>query len=297
MGVSHGDSCKILWLDDILEIPNIDQNLSLGEAASRFLATLSQVDRGASQQELFKFIRWVGWDRPLAGLAAFDVSKYNTQLSSSDTQKVGVIKGFLTYAKKQGWSGTNLATHIKIKKGQTKFRPSSNQDLPKTVSLSRQGYTRLEAELAILKTKRLQAIVEISKAAADKDFSENAPLDAAREQRQHLERMISEIENALDSAVNIEEKQKGTFEVDIGISIILHDLDSGEELHYMIVNPKEIEPVNGKISSSSPIGQAIIGRGRGEIVEVETPTGKLRYQIKDVIRPQTWCRVDHLLRL
>ena len=117
-----------------MEVPINDKNLNLGEAAGHFLATLSQVDKGANQQELFKFIRWVGRNRPLAGLSAFDVSKYTTQLSSSDTQKVGAIKDFLTYAKKQGWGETNLATHIKIKKGQSKFRPSSNQDLPKTES-------------------------------------------------------------------------------------------------------------------------------------------------------------------
>ncbi|MFC1893727.1 GreA/GreB family elongation factor, partial [Chloroflexota bacterium] len=203
----------------------------------------------------------------------------------SDTQKVGVIRSFLAYTKKQGWTETNLAAHIRIKKVSIEFQPSSNQDLPKTISLSQEGYSQLEAKLAVLKTGRLQAIDEMRKAAADKDFRENAPLEAAREQRQHLERMIRETENTLKLAVIIEEKQEKAFGVDIGIRIILRDLDSGEELHYMIVNPKEAEPVKGKISSSSPIGQAIIGRGAGEIVEVLAPTGRLRYQIKDIIRP------------
>ena len=99
--------------------------------------------------------------------------------------------------------------------------------------------------------------------------------------------MIRERENALRSAVIIEGNQQEMVEVGIGSRVILHDLGSGEELHYMIVSPNEAEPAKGKLSSSSPVGKAIIGRSQGEIVEVVAPTGKTRYQIEAVIRPET----------
>lgn len=264
---------------------NGSQNLSLGEAASRFLASLSLGERGVSQQEIYKFIRWFGRERPLAGLTAPEVANYAERLSKSAAgyiRKLELIRAFLVYAKKEGWSKTNLSIHLKARKGKTRPRSSSRQGSPETVLLTKQGHAELEAELATLQSKRLEAIDEIRKAAADKDFRENVPLEAARERRGQLEGRIVKLEETLKSAVVINDKQKVALRVSIGDSFILHDLDSGEELRYTLVSPREVDPVRGKISSVSPIGQAIVGRGRGEIVEVAAPAGKLRYQIKQI---------------
>jgi len=261
------------------------QSPSLGEAASRFLANLSPEERGMSQQEIYKFIRWYGGERPLAGLTAPEVANYAEQLSLSDTdylRKLELLRAFLVYAKKAGWSKSNLGIHLKARKGKPRFRASSRRGLPQTISLTQQGYAELEAELAALKGKRPQAIDEMRRAAADKDFRENAPLEAAREQRGHLEGRIRELEEALKSAVVIDEKQKATLKVSIGDSVILCHLASGEELRYTLVSPREVDPTKGKISIVSPIGKAIIGHGQGEVIEVTAPAGKLRYQIKQI---------------
>jgi len=150
-------------------------DLSLGEAASRFLISLLPEAREISQQEVYKFVRWYGWERPLAGLAAREVANYAEQLSSSDTdyiRKLELIRAFLVYAKKEGWSKSNLATHLKTRKGKTPLQPSARQGLSGAISLTQQGYAELEAELAALKNKRPQAIDEMRRAAADKDFRE-----------------------------------------------------------------------------------------------------------------------------
>ncbi len=263
------------------------QTLSLGEAARRFLTGLPVKERGISQQEVYRFVRWYGWEQPLAGLTAPEVANYAERLSLSDTdyiKKLELIRAFLVYAKKEGWTKTNLAIHLKTRKGKAGSQSTARQGLPESISLTQQGYAELEAELVVLKSKRPQVIDEMRKAAADKDFRENAPLDAAREERGHLEGRIKELEEALKSATIIDVKQAVTLKVSIGDSIILHDLASGEELHYMIVSPKEVDPTKGKISNVSPIGKAIIGRGQGEVVEVTAPAGKLCYQIKQVRR-------------
>ena len=263
----------------------VSQNLSLGEAASHFLADLEPEERGSSQQEIYKFIRWFGWERPLAGLTAAEVANYAEQLLLSDTdylRKLELIRAFLVYARKKGWSKTNLAVHLKARKRKAGVRSSSRRGSLETVFLTRQGYAELEAELATLQSKRLELIDEIRRAAADKDFRENVPLEAAREQRGQVEGRIIELEATLKSAVVIDQKQEDTLQVSIGGSVILCDLDSGEELCYTLVSPREVDPTRGKISSASPIGQAVIGRGQGEIVEVAVPAGKLRYQIKQV---------------
>jgi transcription elongation factor GreA len=262
-------------------------SLSMSEAASRFLATLSPEERGASQQEIYKFIRWYGWEQPFTRLTASEVANYAEQLSLSDTdytRKLELIRIFLTYAKREGWSKSNLATHLKARKGKTPLRSPSKRGLSETISVTQQGYAELEAELAALKIKRSEAIDEMRRAAADKDFRENAPLEAAREQHGHLEGRIRELEEALKSASVAGGEQGVTLQIIIGDSIVLRDLGSGEELRYTLVSPREVDPTRGKISMVSPIGKAIIGRRQGEIVEVTTPAGKLRYQIKQVER-------------
>jgi len=264
-----------------------DQNLSLGEAASRFLVNLSPEERKTSQQEIYKFVRWYGWERHLAGLTAPEVANYADRLSLSDidyAKKLEQIRAFLTYAKKEGWSQSNLATHLKVRKAKTKSAPLTGQGVRQTMSLSQQGYAELQAELAELKSKRFQAIDEVRRAAADKDFREKPPLEAAREQYGQLEGRIRELEEAVKLASVIDEKPKVTLKVNIGDSILLQDLDSEEELHYTIVSPREVDPTKGMISSASPVGKAIVGRDQGEVIEVITPVGKLRYQIKLIER-------------
>ncbi|MFC1919055.1 GreA/GreB family elongation factor [Chloroflexota bacterium] len=258
-------------------------NPGLTEAAGYFLAGLPIEDRGTSQQEIYKFIRWFGRERSFDAIIAAEVAKYAEQLSLSDTdyiRKLELIRTFLVYAKKKGWTKINLAIHLKSKKAKPRQQSSARQVSTETISLSREGHAKLKAELISLKNKRLEIIDEIRRAAADKDFRENVPLHAAREQKSHLEGRIMEVESTLKSAVIIDEKQKTTSRIGIGDSVVLCNLDSGDELSFTLVSPKEVDPAIGKISSASPIGQAIQGKEPGDIVEVVAPAGKLRYQIK-----------------
>ncbi len=263
-------------------------NLTLGDAASRFLSSLPAGEGENSQQEIYRFVRWFGRECPMAGLTAPEVGNYAEQLSSSDTdyaRKLELIRVFLNHAKKEDWIKTNLAVHLKIKKVKSKQSCASVAgNSPNSIPLTQQGYAELESELAALKGKRVQAIEEIRKAAADKDFRENAPLHAAREQRGHLEGRIKEIEETLKCAVIIGETQKKSLKASIGDTVILTDLSSGEELKYTMVSPREVDPARARISNASPLGKAIMGRGEEEIIEVTVPVGKLCYQIKRIER-------------
>ena len=262
-------------------------NPSLSEAASQFLAKLLPGEREASQPEVYKFVRWYGWERPFDRLAAPEVASYAEQLSLSDTdyaRKLGLIRAFLAHARKAGWSRTNLASHLKARKAKAGTQVAARRGLPESVFLTRQKYHELEAELARLKDRRHELIDEIRRAAADKDFRENAPLDAAREQRGYVEGQIKELEETLKATTIIDEKREPALKTGVGDSIVLSDLASGKELRYMIVDPREVDPTRGKISIASPLGKALIGRSGGEVVEITAPAGKLRYQIKRVER-------------
>lgn len=255
----------------------------LKEAAARFLTSLSPEVRQTSQSDLGRFVRWFG-DRPVGELTALDIEGYAERLSAADrgcAPKLETVRVFLAYTKKQGWSLTNLSTHLKVKKAKTPCSTAAARQKIEATELTPENYAAIEAELAVLKKKRGQLIVDIQKAAADKDFRENSPLAAAREQRSHVEGKIQELEGLLKTAKVVEKGAPKTgLRVTSGDTIVLADLASGEETRYILVNPREVNPAQGKISTVSPIGRAIMGRSQGETVEVEAPLGKFCYQIK-----------------
>jgi transcription elongation factor GreA len=268
-------------------VTNDNRSPSLDEAAAQFLAKLPPKEREASQPEVYKFARWYGWERSFSQLAGPAVASYAEQLSVSDTDYAGklvLVRSFLTYAKKAGWSRTNLATHLKTKKGKAGPAGIGKRAQPPAATLSRQRYDELVAKLEGLRIKSRELVAAIRLAAADKDFRENAPLDAAREERGHVEGRIRELEEAIKAATIIDDTKKPAVKSGVGDTIVLADLASGEELRYKIVDPREVDPLKGKISIASPLGKALIGRSDGDIVEVAAPAGKLRYQIKRIER-------------
>lgn len=260
---------------------------NLGGAARLYIATLPPDERQRIQQEIHHFVRWYGADRPLSALSAPEVANYAERLSLSDkdhANKLEQIKVFLAFARKEGWLKSNLAIHLKPRKGKTKSLPGAKHKIAETVTLSQQGYDELKAELETLKGKRLESINEIRRAAADKDFRENAPLEAAREEHGQLTGRIRELEEIMKSSVigGAGHPSPPTLKVVIGDRVVLEDMASGEELRYTIVSPREAEPAHAKISNLSPVGKAVMGKQQGQVVEVSTPSGKLRYRIKSI---------------
>lgn len=264
----------------------IDHVPSLREAATIYLGKLSVKDRDSSQPEVYRFTRWYGWESPFSRLAGPAVASYAEQLNVSDIdyeKKIGILRSFFAHAKKAGWSQTNLSTHLKAKKGKA-AAAAAGRDVFEAATLTQPRYNELAAELENLKKKSRELVVEIQRAAADKDFRENAPLDAAREERGHVEGRIKELEQTLKSATIIGEKKEPARKSGIGDCIIVCDLASGEECRYTIVDPREVNAARGKISTASPLGKALLGRSDGETVEITAPAGKLRYQIKRIER-------------
>ena len=256
--------------------------MSLGECAAQYLAKLSTKEKDTNQVEVYKFARWCGWERPMAGLAGPAVASYADQLSVSDTDythRLEMVRAFLAYAKKAGWSQSNLGVHLKTKKGKNAPAAVRPRKAPEVVTLSKQKYDELKLELDDLKKKSQRLMRDIQVAAADKDFRENAPLHAAREERGHVEGRIKELEDTVKSAMLIDEKKEPTVKSVVGDTIILIDLASNEELRYMIVDPREVNPSRGKISIASPLGKALLGKPDGQTVEITAPAGKLRYRI------------------
>lgn len=154
------------------------------------------------------------------------------------------------------------------------------QKTPLTVN----GAEKLKAELHHLKTvERPRVIDAIAEARSHGDLSENAEYDAAKERQSFLEGRIAEIEAKLGNAQIID---PSTLDADgrcvFGATVELEDLESGASVTYQIVGDDEADLKQGKISISSPIARALIGRVAGETAEVQAPGGVREYEIIDV---------------
>jgi transcription elongation factor GreA len=257
----------------------------LAEAAEQFLGGLTAEKRAAGQQEVLRFVRWFGAEETLDHLAPPQIGNYAENLSQADADfagKMAVLRTFLAWAKKAGLSSTNLATHLKARQTRVGGVRKERRREQESVTLTKQGHADLQAELAELIARRPGLIEATRLAAADKDFKENAPLAAAREERGYVEGRVKEIEEMLASAVVVEEAGAGSHVVGIGVSVVLSDESSGNEMRYTLVGPNEVDAANGRISGASPIGQALIGKRAGEAVEVKAPAGTRRYKVVSV---------------
>lgn len=260
---------------------------TLGEAVTDYETGLSEVEKEQSQPDVFKFVRWFGWNRALSELTPPVVGEYADRLSLSDseyTKKLELVRAFLTWMKNKKLSNTNLAVHLKPKKNKAKIPTKRVSVQPETVPVTEEGFAALKGELEELKQRRPQVIEEITKAAADKDFRENAPLEAAREQHGLIEGRIREIEAILKAAEIVDNKHTSTLKVCVGDEIVLIEVATGDEMNYKIVGPRETDPSKGKISGVSPVGKAIVGKKEGAVVEVVAPMGRICYQIKQIKR-------------
>jgi transcription elongation factor GreA len=148
------------------------------------------------------------------------------------------------------------------------------------VPMTQQGYQRLMEELKRLKAvERPRNVREIEEARGHGDLSENAEFHAAKERQSLLDVQIREIEDKLARSQVIEISKLSGDKVVFGATVTLSDEDSGEKVMYKIVGDHEAEPKNGRISISSPIARALIGKTEGDEVQVRTPTGVRNFSI------------------
>jgi len=259
--------------------------LSLGEVAFSFLTSLPPEESQDSQQEINKFISWYGKDRPVERITPLEIETYAGWVASSTREaakKLQPVKSLLTFLKKEKFTKTNLATHLRVKQPSTKTKVRAKP--PKEqVLLTEDDYSQLKAQLVTLEEDRRLIAEELRRAAADKDFRENAPLQAAREQRDQIEARIRQIQTAINTGVLVqhEERQEEVI-ARLGSKVTLRDLASGAQLAYTLVTKNEASPMNNKISIVSPIGKACLNQRQGDMVKVIAPAGEISYHIESI---------------
>ncbi len=160
--------------------------------------------------------------------------------------------------------------------------------MEKEVILTPEGYNKLLEELHYLETKRRKEVAERIKQSIEfGDLSENSEYDDAKNEQAFVEGRIMQINDLLCNARVIDnDGQPVRGRVGLGSTVILEDLESGEQEEYQLVGSVEADPINHRISNESPVGRAIMDKRAGDIVKVKVPQGVLEYKIVKVRRPK-----------
>lgn len=152
------------------------------------------------------------------------------------------------------------------------------------IPITVEGFAALKEELTRLKTiERPEVIKAIETARAHGDLSENAEFDAAKDKQSFIEGRIGELGYKIASAKVIDPDSVPKDCVRFATRVLLENLDSGEEVEYMIVGQEESDIKKGKISVSSPLGTALLGKKPGDEVVIQAPGGKRNYEIIEIL--------------
>ena len=151
--------------------------------------------------------------------------------------------------------------------------------------LTYEGLKKYEEELEHLKVvTRKEVAQKIKEARAQGDLSENAEYDAAKDEQRDIEARIEELEKILKNVEVVVEDEVDLDKINIGCKVRIKDLEFNEELEYKLVGSTEANSLKGKISNESPVGRALIGASVGDVVEVETPAGIIKYEVLEIQR-------------
>ena len=153
----------------------------------------------------------------------------------------------------------------------------------KEVILTKEGYEKLRKEIEFLSSEKRREVADrIRHAREFGDIAENSEYDDAKNEQALLEHRIATLEERLIAARVIDAGEITSDAVSIGTKVRLKDMDANETIEYHIVGSAEANPAEHRLSNESPVGKAIIGKKKGEVVEVAAPRGSLKFKILEI---------------
>ena len=153
----------------------------------------------------------------------------------------------------------------------------------KEIILTPEGYEKLKQEIEYLSTEKRREVADRIRIAREfGDIAENAEYDDAKNEQAMLEHRIAQLEERLTAARVIEKGEIKKDVVSVGSHVKIRDVDAKKTFEYRIVGSAEANPAENKLSNESPVGKAIIGRKKGEVVEVVAPRGALKFKILEI---------------
>jgi len=157
--------------------------------------------------------------------------------------------------------------------------------MPEEILLTREGYDKIVEELEeLVAVKRREVAERIKEAISYGDISENSEYDSAKNEQAELEDRINKLENMIRKAKIIDDSEISGDRVNVGLKVKVIEKTTGEETEYSIVGSTEADPFEGKISNESLVGAALLGKEKGDEVEIHVPDGTFVYQILDIYK-------------
>jgi transcription elongation factor GreA len=263
-------------------------HISLATALSEYLETLKPAQRVASETFVRKFIDHMGPELPCGSLTAARVESYaELQIRDRDPNapdRVSALKAWFQFLKKKGYVPENYGARIRVRRTAQRgngMMTSARLDEP-PVEMTADGLEARKRELAELQEQRPEIVRAIAAAREDKDFRENAPLQAAREQLGMTDGRIKQLETDIKRAF-VSDSSPGDISV-IGSVVTVTRLDTSKQMNFTLVGAREANAAEQRISVDSPVGKELLGRRTGDEVAVATPSGSIHYRI-DAIHP------------
>ncbi|MBR5516977.1 MAG: transcription elongation factor GreA [Firmicutes bacterium] len=153
------------------------------------------------------------------------------------------------------------------------------------ILLTQEGYDKIVAELEELVSVRRKEISErLKEAISYGDLSENAEYDAAKNEQAELEERILKLENMIRKATIIDEENMASDRVRVGLTVKVLDVEENEEMEFTIVGSTEADPFEGRISNESEVGKNLLGKQKGDTVQIVVPDGLLTYKVVDITK-------------
>lgn len=258
---------------------------TLGEALQEYLEYLKPEIRVRNGSYVRKYVEFAGQDVWITSITGSHVEYYrDSQIQSTDPaapERVAALKDWFQFLKKRNYTDANFGVHVRVKK--TGKRTGTAEQVrveQQSIAMTAEGVEGLQKELKELQEARPQIIKSIQEAREDKDFRENSPLEAAREALAFNEQRQREIEAVLKRAVINE--TGGSDLSSVGSFVKVTRLDTNHTDTWKLVGAREANAGEKKISVESPVGKALLGKGEGDTVTVEAPSGVLEFRIEEV---------------
>ncbi len=252
------------------------ESMSAIEAVDHFLASVDPDKARDERPEIDRFVASIGADLLMSDLSGTQIAAF-AEAEGESGETLEPVRAFLAYSARMAFTSSNLVGHLHIGESAAGF----TLDSPDAYGVTIEGLALMGTQIEELKGRRPEIAEMLRIAMADKDFRENAPLDAARDEQAHLEARIREIEDQLRRAVIIDETSKAGL-ANVGSTVSIRNLEAETEMTFKLVSPAEVDPASGKISTESPFGAAVINHGAGDEVSVETPGGLIRLRVIEV---------------
>ena len=157
--------------------------------------------------------------------------------------------------------------------------------MSESVLLTKEGYDKIVKEHEHLVSVRREEVSQhLKEAKSYGDLSENSEYDAAKNEQAELEERISKLEAMMRNAEIIDEEALTGEHVNLGLGVRVKDMATNKQYRYTIVGITDADPFTGKISNASPVGKALLGHKKGDVVEIETVNGILNYKVMEIIK-------------